>query len=62
MNPYTLIGSGLGTAEAVSLSQRLAAWHDAMVAHKRRLRAGVPVMHATRTARIARLARCGRKR
>jgi hypothetical protein len=40
MNPYTLIGSGLGTAEAASLSQRLAAWHDAMVAHERRLRAG----------------------
>jgi hypothetical protein len=39
MNPYTLIGSGLGTAEAASLSQRLAAWHDAMVEHERRLRA-----------------------
>jgi hypothetical protein len=40
MNPYTQIGSGLGTTEAVSLAQRLAAWHDAMVTHERRLRAG----------------------
>jgi hypothetical protein len=40
MNPYILIGSAGGTAEAASLSQRLAAWHDAMVAHERRLRAG----------------------
>jgi hypothetical protein len=39
MNPYSAIGSRLGTAEAISLSQRLAAWHDAMVAHERRLRA-----------------------
>ena len=38
MNPYMLIGSQVGTAEAASLSQRLAAWHDAMVAHERRLR------------------------
>ena len=40
MNPYSLIGSAHGTAEAASLSQRLAAWHDAMVTHERRLRAG----------------------
>ena len=40
MNLYTLIGSKLATAEAASLSQRLAAWHDAMVTHERRLRAG----------------------
>ena len=40
MNPYLLIGSASGTSEAASLSQRLAAWHDAMVAHERRLRAG----------------------
>lgn len=33
-----LIGSKVGTADAASLSQRLAAWHDAMVAHERRLR------------------------
>jgi hypothetical protein len=40
MNPYTLIGSGLGTTEAVSLAQRLTEWHDGMVLHERRLRAG----------------------
>jgi hypothetical protein len=40
MNPYLLIGSASGTPEAASLSQRLAAWHDTMVAHERRLRAG----------------------
>jgi hypothetical protein len=40
MNPYIQIGSARGTAEAASLSQRLAAWHDAMVAHERRVRAG----------------------
>ena len=40
MNPYTLLGSGLGTTAAVSLAKRLAAWHDAMVTHERRLRAG----------------------
>ena len=40
MNPYISIGSGLGTAEAAALSQRLAAWHDAMVMHERRLRLG----------------------
>jgi hypothetical protein len=36
MNPYVLLGSG--TPEAASLAERLAAWHDAMVAHERRLR------------------------
>ena len=41
MNPYMLIGSTVGTAEATSLAQRLAAWHDAMVAHERRLRGNV---------------------
>ena len=40
MNPYVMLGSGIGTTEAVSLSARLAAWHDAMVAHERRLRTG----------------------
>jgi hypothetical protein len=40
MNPYMLIGSGIGTVEAAALSQRLAAWHDAMVMHERRLRVG----------------------
>jgi hypothetical protein len=40
MNPYTMLSSGLGTDEAAALSVRLSAWHDAMVAHERRLRAG----------------------
>jgi hypothetical protein len=40
MNPYVMVGSGIGTSEAASLSARLAAWHDAMVAHERRLRTG----------------------
>src|SRR5690349_20148204 len=40
MNLYTMLGSGIGTTEATSLSTRLAAWHDAMVAHERRLRSG----------------------
>jgi hypothetical protein len=39
MNPYAVIGSGIGTPEAVAFGVRLAAWHDAMVAHERRLRA-----------------------
>ena len=39
MNVYTMIGSGLATAEAAALSARLATWHDAMVAHERKLRA-----------------------
>jgi hypothetical protein len=38
MNPYAVIGSGMGTPEAVSLGVRLSAWHDSMVAHERRLR------------------------
>jgi hypothetical protein len=40
MNPYLMLGSGLGTNEATALSARLSAWHDAMVAHERRLRPG----------------------
>jgi hypothetical protein len=40
MNPYVMLGSGFGTNEATALSARLSAWHDAMVAHERRLRAG----------------------
>jgi hypothetical protein len=40
MNPYAMLGSGLGTNEAASLNARLSAWHDAMVAHERRLRTG----------------------
>jgi len=40
MNLYTIAGSGLDPHEASALSARLYAWHDAMVAHERRLRAG----------------------
>jgi hypothetical protein len=40
MSPYESLGSSDGTAEAASLSVRLTAWHDAMVAHERRLRTG----------------------
>ena len=40
VNPYAILGSGVGTEEAASLCARLNAWHDAMVAHERRLRAG----------------------
>jgi hypothetical protein len=40
MNSYLMLGSSLGTNEATSLSARLSAWHDAMVAHERRLRGG----------------------
>ena len=40
MNPYVMVGTGIGTSEAESLSHRLAAWHDEMVAHERALRAG----------------------
>ena len=43
VNPYAIVGSSSGTAEAASLQARLTAWHDAMVAHERRLRFG----HAT---------------
>jgi hypothetical protein len=38
MNPYAMLGSRIGTSEANSLSVRLAAWHDSMVAHERLLR------------------------
>ena len=40
MNPYLMLGSGLDTNDATALSARLSAWHDAMVAHERRLRTG----------------------
>jgi hypothetical protein len=40
VNPYLILGSGPGTREATSLGARLSAWHDAMVAHERRLRIG----------------------
>lgn len=40
MNPYTILNSGLGNDETSDLGTRLSAWHDAMVAHERKLRAG----------------------
>ena len=40
MKLYTLIGLRVGSPEATALSERLAAWHDAMVVHERQLRAG----------------------
>ena len=40
MSPYAFLGSSVGTTEAASLCVRLTAWHDAMVAHERRLRTG----------------------
>jgi len=40
MNLYAMLSSGIGTTESTSLTTRLAAWHDAMVAHERRLRSG----------------------
>lgn len=36
MNPYRRLGYATGTPEALHLADRLAAWHDAMVAHERR--------------------------
>jgi hypothetical protein len=38
MNPYAITGASIGITEATSLRARLMAWHDAMVAHERRLR------------------------
>ena len=40
MNPYATLGAGVETSGAASLRGRLRAWHDAMVAHERRLRTG----------------------
>jgi hypothetical protein len=40
MNPYTILSSSSASPESATLSARLSAWHDAMVAHERRLRAG----------------------
>ena len=40
MTPYTILSSGVGTQEAADLSARLSVWHDAMVAHERKLRSG----------------------
>jgi hypothetical protein len=41
MNLYVMLGSSFGTHQATALSVRLSTWHDAMVAHERRLRTGV---------------------
>ena len=38
MNLYSMLGSAVGTPDASTLSARLAAWHDAMVAHERKIR------------------------
>jgi hypothetical protein len=40
MTPYARFGAFADTAGAATLAARLAAWHDAMVAHPRRLRLG----------------------
>jgi hypothetical protein len=40
MNPYAMLASGNHTPITSSLAARLAAWHDAMVVHERRLRTG----------------------
>lgn len=40
MNLYAMVGAGNGSLEASALRARLAAWHDAMVAHERKIRAG----------------------
>jgi hypothetical protein len=36
MSLYRSVATAVGTREAVDLAQRLAAWHDAMVMHRRR--------------------------
>ena len=36
MSLYQSIATGVGTREALELAHRLAAWHDAMVMHRRR--------------------------
>ena len=40
MTPYTILSSGVATQEAADLTARLSVWHDAMVAHERKLRSG----------------------
>src|SRR6185436_18657614 len=40
MNLYAMVGAGIGSPEAAALRTRLVAWHDAMVAHERKIRAG----------------------
>lgn len=41
MSVYRSIATGVGTREALELAHRLAAWHDAMVMHRRRAGDGV---------------------
>lgn len=43
MNPYATVAFSMGTMAAALLGARLAAWHDAMVAHERRLGAGAAI-------------------
>ena len=40
MNLYAMVGAGIGSPKAAALRTRLIAWHDAMVAHERKIRAG----------------------
>jgi hypothetical protein len=40
MNPYAMLASGSATSTSSALAARLAAWHDAMVTHERRIRTG----------------------
>jgi hypothetical protein len=40
MNPYARLASAAADSPAQELVARLIAWHDEMVAHKRRVRAG----------------------
>lgn len=40
MNPYAMLASGHGASASSAPAARLTAWHDAMVAHERRLRTG----------------------
>ena len=40
MTLYTMVGAGISSSEASALRTRLVAWHDAMVAHERKIRAG----------------------
>ena len=37
MSMYRSIATAVGTREALDLAHRLAAWHDAMVIHRRRV-------------------------
>jgi hypothetical protein len=38
MSLYRSVATMIGTQEALALAHRLAAWHDAMVMHRRRTR------------------------